>query len=123
MHQAHIRPTAVEPRDGYRIWLSYSDGAAGEVDLSHLAGRGVFAAWNDRARFAAVHITDHDAIAWDNELELCPDALYMQLTGKSLADVMPQNFRLGFMAGQIDVPDDFNRMGGPEIEQMFGTTA
>ena len=31
--------------------------------------------------------------------------------------------RLGFMAGQIVVPDDFDRMGGPEIEQMFGTTA
>ena len=31
--------------------------------------------------------------------------------------------RLGFMAGQIDVPDDFDSMGGPEIEQMFGTTA
>ena len=90
MSQAPIRPTAVEPREGYRVWLSYSDGAAGEVDLSYLAGSGVFAAWNDRARFEAVHIADYDAIAWDNELELCPDALYMQLTGKSLADVMPQ---------------------------------
>ena len=52
--------------------------------MSHLAGSGVFARWNDRARFAAVHITDFDAIAWDSELELCPDALYMQLTGKPL---------------------------------------
>ena len=90
MPQQSIRPTAVEPRDSYRLWLCYSDGAAGEVDLSHLAGGGVFAAWNDRARYASVHITDYDAIAWDNELELCPDALYMQLTGKSLTDVMPQ---------------------------------
>ncbi|MCY3749314.1 MAG: DUF2442 domain-containing protein [Chloroflexi bacterium] len=90
MPQAPIRPTVVEPRDGYRIWLSFSDGAAGEVDLSHLAGSGVFAAWKERDRFADVHITDYDAIAWDNELELCPDALYMQLTGKSLADVVPQ---------------------------------
>lgn len=35
----------------------------------------------------------------------------------------PGPSRLGFMAGQIDVPDDFDRMGGPEIEQMFGATA
>jgi prevent-host-death family protein len=28
--------------------------------------------------------------------------------------------RLGFMAGQITVPDDFDRMGGEEIEQLFG---
>jgi prevent-host-death family protein len=28
--------------------------------------------------------------------------------------------RLGFMAGQISVPDDFDRMGKGEIEEMFG---
>lgn len=28
--------------------------------------------------------------------------------------------RLGFMAGQIAVPDDFDRMGSAEIEQLFG---
>jgi prevent-host-death family protein len=27
--------------------------------------------------------------------------------------------RLGFMAGQITVPDDFNQMGGEVIEQLF----
>ena len=27
--------------------------------------------------------------------------------------------RLGFMAGQISVPDDFDRMGETEIERMF----
>lgn len=28
--------------------------------------------------------------------------------------------RLGFMAGQISVPDDFDQMGQEEIERMFG---
>lgn len=28
--------------------------------------------------------------------------------------------RLGFMAGQIRVPDDFDRMGSVEIERLFG---
>jgi prevent-host-death family protein len=28
--------------------------------------------------------------------------------------------RLGFMAGQISVPDDFDRMGKEEIERIFG---
>jgi prevent-host-death family protein len=28
--------------------------------------------------------------------------------------------RLGFMAGQISVPDDFDRMGTAEIERIFG---
>jgi prevent-host-death family protein len=29
--------------------------------------------------------------------------------------------RLGFMAGQISVPDDFDRMGQEEIERMFSS--
>jgi prevent-host-death family protein len=28
--------------------------------------------------------------------------------------------RLGFMAGQISVPEDFDRMGKKEIERIFG---
>ena len=28
--------------------------------------------------------------------------------------------RLGFMSGQISVPDDFDRMGKEEIERIFG---
>ena len=27
--------------------------------------------------------------------------------------------RLGFMAGEVDVPDDFDQMGGQEIEALF----
>ena len=35
----------------------------------------------------------------------------------------PASSRLGFMAGKIKVPDDFDSMGGPEMEKMFGTMA
>ena len=31
--------------------------------------------------------------------------------------------RLGFLAGEISVPDDFDRMGGEEIDQLFGGDA
>ena len=33
-----IRPTAAEPRERYRIWLRYSDGAAGEIWRRRLWG-------------------------------------------------------------------------------------
>lgn len=44
--------------------------------------------------------------------------------GKPLVKVMAlsapeQGKRLGFMAGQIQVPDDFDRLGAGEIEQLF----
>lgn len=31
--------------------------------------------------------------------------------------------RLGFLAGQIAVPDDFDRMGAEAIERLFGSGA
>jgi prevent-host-death family protein len=46
--------------------------------------------------------------------------------GKPLVKVMALNApessqtkRIGFMKGQISVPDDFDRMGSAEIEQLF----
>ena len=77
-----VQAVDVQPRAGYRIWLRYSDGAAGEVDLSHLVGKGVFRVWNDRNFFNGVHVSPHGSIAWDDDIELCPDALYQDLTGR-----------------------------------------
>jgi len=84
-----FRPLTVEPRDGYRIWLRYADGVQEEVEPSHLVGRGVFAAWRAPAFFAGVHIAAGDGIAWSEKLDLCPDALYLQITGKSPEDIWP----------------------------------
>ena len=89
-----IRPIAVEAREGFRIWLEYSDGVAGEVDLAHLAGRGVFQVWNERATFETVHLVPTGGIAWSDEIELCPDSLYIQLTGNSVTEVMPRTVLL-----------------------------
>ena len=48
--------------------------------------------------------------------------------GKPLVKVMPLDAqapaearRLGFIAGQIAVPDDFDRMGSKEIARLFGS--
>lgn len=48
--------------------------------------------------------------------------------GKPVARLVPLDTpergkprRLGFMKGQLRVPDDFDRMGEQEIEALFGT--
>ncbi len=46
----------VIPLPDYRLQVHFTDGVQGEVDLSNLAGRGVFAAWNDRECFSKVTI-------------------------------------------------------------------
>jgi hypothetical protein len=84
-----LKPLEVLPRSGYRIWLRYSDGAQGEVDLSHLAGRGAFRAWDTPGAFETVHVAEDGSISWGEGLDLCPDALYLQLTGKSPEEVFP----------------------------------
>ena len=84
-------PTLVEvkPFENYRIWVKYSDGAEGIADLSHLAGRGVFAAWNEYQRFQNVHIGPGGELAWSEEIDLCPDAVYLKITGKKPEDLFP----------------------------------
>ena len=84
-----IRALEVEARRGLRIWLRFSDGSAGEVDLSDLAGRGVFRAWDRGGVFESVHVAPHGAVAWNDEIELCADSLYLELTGKSAEEVFP----------------------------------
>lgn len=73
----------ITPRPQYKLFLLYEDGVSGEVDLSHLVGQGVFSLWNDPATFETVTIGDHSAIRWSDDVELCSDALYLQITGKT----------------------------------------
>ena len=84
------RPIAVEPRDGFRVWVKFDDGEEGEVDYSDIPRRGVFAAWNDREFFERVSISDFHALTWPGELELCPNSTYMRLTGKTVEELMPK---------------------------------
>lgn len=85
-----LKPLEVKTLSGYRIWIRYADGAEGEVDLSHLAGRGVFKLWEDEAKWNNVRIAEDGAIRWSEEVELCPDATYLKLTGKSPEEVFPK---------------------------------
>ncbi len=78
-----IRPLTVQALPNYRLYLEFSDGEKGEVDLSDLAGKGVFEAWDDYSFFEQVSVSAHRSIQWDDEIELRSDALYIQLTGKT----------------------------------------
>jgi hypothetical protein len=69
--------------------LSYEDGVQGEIDLAHLAGKGVFRAWEKPGAFDRVHLAPYGAIAWSDDLDLCPDSLYLELTGKQPEEVFP----------------------------------
>jgi len=82
------KPVEVKALPNHRIWLRYDDGVSGEIDLSDIAGQGVFAAWNDPAVFNAVRLGVHGAIEWSPDLDICPDAMYLRLTGKTFDEMV-----------------------------------
>ncbi|NOT00202.1 MAG: DUF2442 domain-containing protein [Phycisphaerales bacterium] len=84
------RVTAAEARPGYRLWLRFTDGVEGEVDLSNLVGRGVFARWNDPAEFARVGVDPTTrTVCWPGDIDLDPDNLYARVTGKAVPCAAP----------------------------------
>jgi Protein of unknown function (DUF2442) len=84
-----MKITEAKAVDRFRVSLRFDDGASGIVDLSHLAGRGVFRAWQQEGVFEQLSISPVGALQWPGGLDLCPDSLYLQMTGKPAADVFP----------------------------------
>ena len=83
------RITHVKVLPAYRLELTFDDGTCGTVDLSYLVGEGVFALWRDRPAFERVRIGSSGELVWGDQVDLCPDALYLKVTGKKPEDVFP----------------------------------
>ena len=81
--------TEVKVLQGYRLELTFDDGICGTVDLSDLVGKGVFALWHDRHFFEQVWIGSFGELIWGDQIDLCPDSLYLKVTGKKPEDVFP----------------------------------
>jgi hypothetical protein len=61
----------VKPLEDFNLYVKYSDGVEGKVDLSEFAGKGVFALWNEDV--------DIDGLG-----------IYLKLTGKRPEDILPK---------------------------------
>jgi len=81
--------TKITVLQGYRLDVTFDDGVSGVVDLSNLVGKGVFAPWRDHAFFAQVRIGSSGEAAWGDQIDLCPDSLYLKATGKRPEDLFP----------------------------------
>ncbi len=76
------RVTRVEPLDGFRLAVEFSDGVHGEVDLADELWGPVFEPLKERELFAQVAVDRFGAICWPNGADLAPDALHARLTRK-----------------------------------------
>lgn len=84
-----MKIAAAQPLARFRVSLRFDDGTEGTVDLGRFADRGVFRAWQQAGVFEQLSVSLEGALQWPGELDLCPDALYLLMTGRSAAEVFP----------------------------------
>jgi hypothetical protein len=84
-----MRILKVSPEEGYLVHLQFDDGTSGVVDLSDIAGQGVFAAWCQSDAFFNLEIGSAGELSWACGVDLCADSLYLRLTGKHAKDIFP----------------------------------
>lgn len=77
-----MRPTVTEvfAKEKYVIHVTFADGTSGNYDLSHLAGKGVFKAWDEDDNFFKVFTSDQSgAITWPGELDIDTITIYCSI--------------------------------------------
>jgi hypothetical protein len=78
------RVVSVRPVGGYRLELTFDDGASGIVDLDGwlIGSGGVMEPLGDHEFFQQVSVDEEaGTIHWPNGVDLCPDVLYSRATG------------------------------------------
>jgi Protein of unknown function (DUF2442) len=73
--------TALNVLPGHRLDVQFADGQRGVVDMSGDDFSGVFEPLADEAYFAKAKIRD-GVVVWPNGVDIAPDAMYEEVSGK-----------------------------------------
>ncbi len=72
----------VLPIEKYKLAVTFNDGKVGVVDLSHLAGEGVFKTWDEEDNFSKVFISEESkAITWLGGIDIDTYNIYSTISG------------------------------------------
>ncbi len=77
----YLTKATAAPR--YKLYLEFEDGTKGTVNLSKWVGKGVFEYWNKEENFTSFSITADRKLQWNEDIDMDPDAFYLQLIGKT----------------------------------------
>ncbi|NIL99296.1 MAG: DUF2442 domain-containing protein [Planctomycetales bacterium] len=84
------RVAEVQYKEDYQLRVKFTDGTTADLDLRpRIVGRGgVFQPLEEVDYFAQVAV-DHEAgtLVWPNGVDLCPDVLYAEATGRDVAEL------------------------------------
>lgn len=86
------RVTHVRHIHNYVLELTFTDGVVAQLDFApRVLGRGaVFQPLQDLEFFSQAHVDpEAGTLVWPNEVDLDPDVLYSQATGKPLPEFEP----------------------------------
>lgn len=86
-----MKVISVKALSKYRISVLFEDGVNGDVDLSKLVEKGIFAELKDRNLFSKVYSPGY-SIAWSDELEIDSLAIYAELLNKQPEDVLKSTY-------------------------------
>ena len=89
--KARWRVASVQPLAGYKLYVTFVDGVAGQVDMADLltsSSAGVFAPLRDERVFRQVDV-HWGAVTWPGELDLAPDAMYDEIKATGVCRVRP----------------------------------
>jgi hypothetical protein len=83
------KTTAIEVLENYRVRLRFENRAEGEVDFSVHVGKDVFAPWTDHGLSRKASVGEHGRmLTWPGGLDLCADALWLEVTDKKPEDLL-----------------------------------
>lgn len=86
-----ITVKSVKALKKYQLLVKFSDGVEGVIDLSHVAGGGVFKSWDEENNFFNVFLSrESKAITWPGGVDTDTYNVYSGITG-----VEPKEFLKG----------------------------
>jgi hypothetical protein len=71
------RVKSVKPIEGYKLYITFTNGEAGIYECAHLLNFGVFKELKEKIYFNRVRVTD-GTVVWPHEQDICPDTLYLE---------------------------------------------
>ncbi len=68
---------SVTPLENFSLLLEFNNGEKRIADISDLLNKPVYQPLKDEELFKKVHIIHDYTIAWNDEIDMCPDSLYL----------------------------------------------
>jgi hypothetical protein len=80
----YLKNAVAQPN--YKLKVEFEDGVEGIIDLKKWKGKGVFQYWLNEDNFKTFRITADKKCEWNKEIDMDPDAFYLQLIGKTFGE-------------------------------------